>query len=95
MEGKEKEEVVVVKLLSRAPDAFANVFLLFAGWTVAVGYSLKNYKEALGIAENLHIGEVVAEEKGLKFCRVLAVNLRGICRDRRFYEVWCFSEEGY
>jgi glutamine synthetase len=71
----------------RAPDAFANAYLLFAGIAVAVNYGLKNSEEALEIAENLHIKEAGGRRKKLKVlpcsCSESARNLR---RDRKFYQ---------
>jgi glutamine synthetase len=45
----------------RAPDAFANAYLLFAGLAVAAEYGMENSKESLKLAEKLYIG--VAEKR--------------------------------
>jgi glutamine synthetase len=71
----------------RAPDAFANAYLLFAGIALAVNYGLKNGEESLKIAENLHIEEAGGKRKRLKVlprsCSESAKNLK---KDRKFYE---------
>ena len=71
----------------RAPDAFANAYLLFAGIAVAVNYGLRNSEEVLKIAENLHIEETGKRRRRLKVlprsCSESAKNLR---KDRKFYE---------
>jgi len=71
----------------RAPDAFANAHLLFAGIVVAANYGLKNPKEVLKIAGDLHIEETGNERKPLRAlpcsCSESAENLE---KDRRFYE---------
>ncbi len=70
----------------RAPDAFANAFMLFAGLTVAVDYGFRNSSEALEIARECH---VEASLEGQKFpvlphsCAESAMKLEN---DRRFYE---------
>jgi glutamine synthetase len=72
----------------RAPDAFANAFLLFAGLAVAVGYGLKNSREALKIAKDLCVGEAGGgRKKRLKVLpRSCCESARNLQRDRRFYE---------
>ncbi len=71
----------------RAPDAFANTYLLFAGMALAVNYSLENPKEALKIAEDLHAETSDKKRKKLKAlpgsCSEAADLLR---KDRRLYE---------
>jgi len=71
----------------RAPDAFSNAHLLFAGIAVAVNYGLRNSDEALEIAENLHAEETSGERRRLKVlprsCNESAKNLR---KDRKLYE---------
>jgi glutamine synthetase len=71
----------------RAPDAFANAYLLFAGIALAVNYGLKNGEESLKIAGNLHIEEAGGKGKRLKVlprsCSESAENLE---KDRKFYE---------
>ncbi len=71
----------------RAPDAFANAYLLFAGIAVAVNYGLKNSEEALEIAENLCVKETGGRRKKLEVlpcsCSESARNLQ---RDRKFFE---------
>jgi glutamine synthetase len=71
----------------RAPDAFANPFLLFAGMSVGVDFGLRNPEEALKIAEALHVSGNDPERKPLKVlprsCSESAENLE---RHRKFYE---------
>jgi len=71
----------------RAPDPFANAYLLFAGIAVAVNYGLENSEEALKMAGDLHIEGTGGRRKRLKVlprsCSEAAKRLR---RDRRFYE---------
>lgn len=71
----------------RAPDPSANAYLLFAGIVVATEYELKNTKEALQIAEELHIEKAVKGDKGLRrlpqSCSESAANLE---KDRKYYE---------
>jgi glutamine synthetase len=71
----------------RAPDAFANAYLLLAGLAVAANYGLENSKQALKIAEGLHVEAVGRELKNLKAlpmsCSESAENLE---KDRQFYE---------
>jgi len=71
----------------RAPDAFANAYLLFAGLTVAATYGLKNSKESLKLAEDLHIEAAENRRKNLEVlprsCDEAAENLD---RDRHYYE---------
>jgi len=70
----------------RAPDAFANAYLLLAGLAVAANYGLKNPKESLKIAEDLHMDNH-NESQSLKAlplsCSESAGNLE---RDRQLYE---------
>ena len=70
----------------RAPDAFANPYLLLAGITVAASYGLNKPTEALKIAKDLHV-KGIAERKRLKTlplsCSESADNLD---RDRQLYE---------
>jgi len=71
----------------RAPDAFANAYLLFAGIVVAVSYGLENAEEAMKIAENLHVEDTGGKRRRLKVlprsCSESAKNLR---KDRKLYE---------
>ncbi len=71
----------------RAPDAFANAYLLFAGLALAAGNGLENPKESLRLAEDLHVesGETMADKLDLlpRSCFETAENLR---RDRSYYE---------
>jgi glutamine synthetase len=71
----------------RAPDAFANAYLLLAGLAVAANYGLENSKQALKIAEGLHVEAAGREPKKLKAlpmsCSESAENLE---KDRQFYE---------
>jgi len=71
----------------RAPDAFANAYLLLAGMALAVNYGLENPNEALKIAEDLHAETSDKKQERLKVlpnsCSEAADHLR---RARRFYE---------
>lgn len=72
----------------RAPDALANLHLLFAGLTVAINHGLTNAEESLKIAKDLYVEASSREKKRLRAlprsCNESAKNLR---KDRRFYEV--------
>jgi glutamine synthetase len=71
----------------RAPDAFANAYLLFAGLTVAAGYGLKNSKDSLKLVEKLHVEADEDQSKNFnvlpRSCYESAENLE---KDRRYYE---------
>jgi glutamine synthetase len=71
----------------RAPDATANSYLLLAGIAMAIEYGLKNHKESLKIAEELHLEEGLGKRKRLKrlpkSCSESSTNLK---RDRKYYE---------
>jgi len=71
----------------RAPDPSANAHLLFAGIAIAIEYGLKNPKEALRIAEELHIEKTAKANKRLRLlpqsCSESAANLE---KDRKHYE---------
>ena len=71
----------------RAPDAFANAYLLFAGLIVAAGHGLKNSKESLKLAEDLHVEAAEDDGGNLEVlphsCCEAAENLK---KDRRYYE---------
>lgn len=71
----------------RAPDATANVCLLFAGLAVAAEYGLRNKKESLKIAEELHIEEGSGKSRKTErlptSCSESAANLD---KDRKHYE---------
>jgi glutamine synthetase len=73
----------------RAPDAFANAHLLFAGLALAAEHGLRNCKESLKAADDLHVEAAGGgEPKRLKVlpccCSESADNL---ARDRKLYEV--------
>jgi glutamine synthetase len=72
----------------RAPDAFANAYLLFAGLALAAEYGLRNGKESLNLAEDLHVEAGDGEPKELKVlpycCSESADNLK---KDRKLYEI--------
>lgn len=84
--AKERAKGVKETIEFRAPDPFADAYLLFAGMAVAVRYGLENPDEALKIAEKLHI-EGKNKGKRLKTlpksCYESAANLK---KDRRLYE---------
>ena len=71
----------------RAPDAFANTYLLFAGMALAMNHGLENYKEALRIAEDLHVETSDKEQRRLEVlpcsCSEAADSLK---KDRKLYE---------
>jgi glutamine synthetase len=71
----------------RAPDAFANPYLLFAGLALAANYGLKNSAEARKIADDLHVETTPDERKKLRVlpcsCDASANSLDG---DRQLYE---------
>lgn len=71
----------------RAPDPTANAHLLFAGLALATEHGLKNSKEALRIAESLHLEKTRKESKPLKAlpqsCSEAAAYLQ---KDRKHYE---------
>jgi glutamine synthetase len=71
----------------RAPDAFANPYLLFAGLSLAANWGLVNSKESTKIAEDLHARSMPEEEQ--KF-RTLprSCNESALCltKDRSLYE---------
>jgi glutamine synthetase len=72
----------------RASDAFANVFLLFAGAALAADYGLRNSEESLRTAEELHVKSAEQQSKKLgllpRSCGEAAENL---LKDRSLYEV--------
>jgi glutamine synthetase len=71
----------------RAPDAFANPYLLFAGLALAANHGLENSAGSLKTAEDLHAESVHVEEKRFKVlprsCSEAAENLE---KNRKFYE---------
>jgi len=70
----------------RAPDAFANPYLLLAGLTTAIDYGLSNSEEALRTADDLHVDDR-GRRRQLKTlplsCSESADNLE---RNRQLYE---------
>lgn len=71
----------------RAPDAFANAYLLFAGLVLAVEYGLENSEETLGIAENLRVDGGGDGTKRFKVLpRSCGESAKMLMKDRRFYE---------
>jgi glutamine synthetase len=85
--SREKGEYVHQTFEYRAPDAFANPCLLFSGLAVAADWGMKNMKQSLKIAEDLHALSTGKEEKKLQIlprsCSEAAQNL---AKDRKFYE---------
>jgi glutamine synthetase len=71
----------------RAPDAFANAYMLLAGLAIAAEYGLHNSEEMISIAEDLHVDSVVERSHKLqnlpRSCVESAANLR---KQRHFYE---------
>ena len=71
----------------RAPDAFANAHLLFAGLATAVNYGLENSKESLKIAEDLYADPMRHEEKRFRVLpRSCAEAAKNLAKDRKYYE---------
>lgn len=72
----------------RAPDPFADAYLLFAGLALAVKYGFENSEESLKLAKNLYIEEGNSKRRRFKVlpcsCNEAAKKLR---KDRRFYEM--------
>lgn len=71
----------------RAPDAFADSYMLLAGIAVAANYGLEKPAESLNIARELYTGESKGKTKDLQTlphsCSESAVNLE---KHRRWYE---------
>lgn len=71
----------------RAPDAFANPYILLAGLAIAAEYGLSNAEETRRIAENLHVERISHKPRKLRAlprsCSESAANLR---KQRQFYE---------
>ncbi len=71
----------------RAPDAFANAHLLFAGLAIAANYGLENSKESLKIAEDLHADPARHEEKRFRVLpRSCAEAAKNLAKNRKYYE---------
>jgi glutamine synthetase len=71
----------------RAPDAFANAQLLFAGLVVAANFGLENSRESLKIAEDLHADPARHEEKRFRLLpRSCAEAAKNLAKDRKYYE---------
>jgi glutamine synthetase len=71
----------------RAPDAFANPQLLFAGLAVAANFGLENSRESLKIAEDLHADPARHEEKRFRLLpRSCAEAAKNLAKDRKYYE---------
>jgi len=71
----------------RAPDAFADPYLLLAGLALAVNYGLENSAESLRIAEDLHAESVKKEEKRFKLLpRSCSDAAKNLARNREHYE---------
>lgn len=87
--GKSKEEKADFKKTFeyRAPDPFANAYLLFAGIVLAAKYGLENSKEVLKIAENLHFEGDSCKKKVLRVLpRSCYESAKMLEKDRMFYE---------
>lgn len=73
----------------RAPDAFANPYLLFAGILVAADYGLENPKESMEIADELNVEVLERKPRNDRLlpssCDEAAMNLE---KERRFYEAY-------
>jgi glutamine synthetase len=71
----------------RAPDAFANVHLLFAGLAVAADYGLENSEDSLKIAEDLHADPMRHEGRRFRVLpRSCAEAAKNLAKDRKYYE---------
>jgi glutamine synthetase len=71
----------------RAPDAFANAHLLFAGLAIAANYGLENSEESLKTAEDLHADFMRHQEKHFNVLpRSCAEAAKNLSKDRRYYE---------
>jgi glutamine synthetase len=71
----------------RAPDAFANAHLLFAGLAIAANYGLDNSEESLKIAEDLHADSVRHKQEQFKVLpRSCVEAVKNLSKDRRYYE---------
>ncbi len=70
----------------RAPDAFANPYLLLAGLTAAVNYGLRNSKEALKIAEDLYVDNHCAGQRPKTLPLSCSESANNLERNRQLYE---------
>jgi glutamine synthetase len=71
----------------RAPDAFANPYLLFAGLTLAAEYGLENPVESLTIANDLYAESVQKEEKRFRLLpRSCSEAAKNLAKNRKYYE---------
>jgi glutamine synthetase len=70
----------------RGPDPLANPYLLFAGIAIAIKYGLENPKEALKIAEDLHVEETEKRRRLKKLPRSCNESAKNLKKDRKFYE---------
>jgi glutamine synthetase len=71
----------------RAPDAFADPYLLLAGLALAVNYGLENSAESLRIAEDLHAESVKKEEKRFKLLpRSCSDAAKNLAKNREHYQ---------
>ena len=70
----------------RAPDAFANPYMLLAGITVATSYGLNNPKEALKIADALHLKNNEEQRPSQTLPLSCSESADNLARDRWLYE---------
>jgi len=70
----------------RAPDAFANPYLLLAGLAIAVDYGLSNSEEAVKIAENLQVNNHRRRQHLKTLPLSCSESADSLERDRRLYE---------
>jgi glutamine synthetase len=71
----------------RAPDSFADAYLLFAGIVLAVEYGLENCEEALMMAKDLYVEEGHGKRKRFRVLpRSCSESANLLWKDRRFYE---------
>ena len=83
----EKRKEPVETFEYRAPDAFANPCLLFSGLTLAAAWGLKNAKESLNLAEDLHARPMQKDRKDFRVLpRSCSESARHLQKDRKLYE---------
>ncbi|MEM3597211.1 MAG: glutamine synthetase family protein [Candidatus Bathyarchaeia archaeon] len=70
----------------RAPDPFANAFLLFAGMVVAINHALENPEEALKTAEKLHINGKGKGKRLKMLPKSCYESAKNLLKDRKLYE---------